>query len=127
MTIQLRFSEAIRLGAMLRPQCFNAMYKNNGSCALGAAREAVGASNAASFVTCIVWPWTGTLHNCPVGCDANQIYPGANKSCVTTIVVHLNDVHHWTRERIADWVESIEPDAAADVETIDTALALALV
>jgi hypothetical protein len=25
-----------------------------------------------------------------------------------TMIVHLNDIHFWSRERIADWVQSIE-------------------
>ncbi len=76
------------------------------TCALGAAREAGywedDAINAARV-------------SCPhCGYDAPRL----------GIVVHLNDHHRWTREQIADWVESqerlIEPEPAPAVrEDVD--------
>lgn len=40
--------------------------------------------------------------------------------CTAVLVMHLNDVHRWTREAIADWIESIEPRAVpASVEARD--------
>ena len=38
------------------------------------------------------------------------------------MIAHLNDGHHWTREHIADWVETIEraeADAAVDPHATD--------
>lgn len=108
-------SEAIRLGAMLRPQGRIQFFPENNSCALGAAMEAVGLRNA-----CLEYV---SLYNCddtallrktfPVlACEIDPIFDVAEK----------ND-EGWTRERIADWVESIErergmipaPETAAEL------------
>jgi hypothetical protein len=32
--------------------------------------------------------------------------------------VHLNDDHRWTREQIADWVQTIEPPQASSERTL---------
>ncbi len=106
----LRLSEAIRLGALLHPQHFGEKYLVTqgsvvASCAHGAAEEA---------------GWQRVVdmdeRRCPV-CSADSC-----RSMYQTlgIVVHLNDEHHWTRERIADWVETQEglqlaPDDATPV------------
>ena len=53
----MRLSEAIRLGAMLRPQAFRPLFTDDGACALGAALLAVGARPeriGAAFSQC---PW----------------------------------------------------------------------
>jgi hypothetical protein len=116
----MRLSEAIRLGAMLRPQGFHDFIQDLGagivvSCALGAAAEAIGSSAVAVF-----GPFAdtddlvgeldaafGTLLNtkrrgCPSkGCGVRRV--------TANVIAHLNDDHRWTREQIADWVESIEP------------------
>lgn len=43
-----------------------------------------------------VWcPMQTGIHNCRYG--ARSVY---------NIIVHLNDAHLWTRERIADWLET---------------------
>jgi hypothetical protein len=105
-------SEAIRLGAMLRPQGFGRYIDRSEkvfrSCAFAAAVEAV--VNKARFTESVIettitnnWSWVyGKCLACPVrGCDADS-----RPSCMIT---HLNDTHRWTRERIADWVETVEP------------------
>lgn len=104
----MKLSEAIRLGAMLKPQAFGALYGELAvvspgdvlglraiatSCALGAAHDA---------------GWRGTVPNitpcCPV-CSGRSYAPAGP---VAATVMHLNDGHRWTREQIADWVETIE-------------------
>lgn len=109
----MKLSEAIRLGAMLRPQGFGRSYdkRNGGTCAFGAACEACGidvtddkATGAAKLA------WYGFYASlmgvpCPV-CNASG----------SVTIPHLNDHHHWTRERIADWVESIENTLDASKE-----------
>jgi hypothetical protein len=32
-----------------------------------------------------------------------------NAGSLWTMVQHLNDFHHWTRESIADWIETLDP------------------
>lgn len=117
----MRLSEAIKLGAMLRPQASGgrALVRVRGwrgwvfdqqvlgTCALAAATEAVGLQlwiNAYDE-----WPWMlGRFVSCPA--------TGGNKS-VSLIVMELNDRHRWTRERIADWVATIEP--AQEINAVD--------
>lgn len=96
----MKLSEAIRLGAMLRPQGFGAYIRDGRSCALGAAREAIG----------VVLGWPEEWHlllskrqNCPVCCVADVAV--AVPRLFETIIL-LNDDHHWTREQIADFIES---------------------
>lgn len=43
---------------------------------------------------------------CP---DDECITPDRNIP-IAVLIVHLNDVHRWTRERIADWLDSLDID-----------------
>lgn len=102
----MKLSDAIRLGAMLHPQCFDRMevrgFLTDGkvvaTCALGAAIQAgyrleyVGAT---SLVPCPVPQCHGFL-------DTSHMVN------LYAMVTHLNDWHRWTREAIAGWVETIE-------------------
>jgi hypothetical protein len=111
----MRLSQAIRLGAMLHPQAFGTTnWKNQRTCALGAAGMAAG-----------------------VGCKLNDIreafpildqqvnlIPGfriATPTPLSNAIASLNDQPRWTREQIADWVETLEcerdiPDTARPQE-----------
>ena len=40
---------------------------------------------------------------------ANKGKPACRPCKISVMVLHLNDVHGWSREKIADWLESI-PD-----------------
>lgn len=121
----MKLSEAIRLGAMLKPQTFGrisgpvdgprlpgdvlGLRFALGTCALGAAydagwlrqREDVG------------------VHDAPMYCPACGQWSYADEvdALVNHIVMHLNDEHRWTREQIADWVESVEHRLAAPAVT----------
>lgn len=110
----MRFSEAIRLGAMLKPQAFGVIYGNNGgTCALGAAADALGRLDDLSreVVPSLsnIWPpeWDIVSQADPVRrlrCpDCFRRYSTAG-----VVAMHLNDLHCWTREAIADWVETTE-------------------
>jgi hypothetical protein len=124
----MRMSEAMRLGAALRPQHFGDFFESAGavtpgtddaSCALFAAFEAQGiaptpshglgfgrTSGAATMASHSLqlpdeWGWTAmTSGQCP---ECGTERP------VLHLVSHLNDDHRWTRERIADWLEPQEP------------------
>jgi hypothetical protein len=100
----MKLSEAIRLGAMLRPQGRIDFFSADGkSCALGAALEARGIqhrilatpaeSDAIYGQLYRWWPWLRVL-----SIDA---------------ITYRNDVEGWTREQIADWVATIEPPEEA--------------
>jgi len=93
----MRLGDAMRLGIMIHPrQAFNASVRYSevvASCALSAAgyggysyRGAIG----------------DTLDRhmrCPV-CNGPQT--------VRFIIMCLNDTHRWSREKIADWVDTID-------------------
>lgn len=101
----LKLSVAIRLGSMLHPQSSHELLTIRGgvivgSCALGAAEQAgyVRSDNPIRVTcpACRVW-LHGPLYN---------------------LVMHLNDDHRWTRERIADHVEVIENESANEPATL---------
>lgn len=142
---KLRLSEAIRLGSMLRPQTRgNLYYHYRGeirSCAYGAALEAAGliapavnvdtSSDALDIKAEELWPvMTNAVLKCPASgrtalarteyyYDLQNARDGVQ---VVGIIQHLNDSHRWTRERIADWVVTVEP--AADPEPVETPRAM---
>lgn len=101
----MRLSEAIRLGSVLHRQGFGSFYSIlNGekvTCAAGAAREAIGAHNFDNWLGDVL----RTEH--PYRCFECNAFITQN---LCGIIAHLNDAHRWTRERIADWVETVEPD-----------------
>lgn len=109
----MRLSEAIILGASLHPQDFNVLGKIDhdnvllSTCALGAAMEAISLSVVDALVFGIaplvdVYPWLRLFGTCPQpSCQhSNHFY---------SIIAHLNDIHKWTREQIAEWVSTVEP------------------
>lgn len=113
----MKLSEAIRLGAMMKPQAFGALYDNGATCALGAAGDAMGIldRNRNDWIpgsTEKVWWWRPVATAealCPsCGQRARNSYGWITSSTVEDVIVHLNNDHRWTRERIADWVESVE-------------------
>jgi hypothetical protein len=99
----MKLSEAILLGAMMRPQAFRALFTDDGACALGGALLAVGASGEPALRSVRNrWPWVFTV---------SAECPSCGRSCpVFGIITHLNDTHRWTREQMAGWVASIEPE-----------------
>lgn len=108
----MKLSEAIRLGAMLRPQGYYAMSDDGRTCAYGAAYEAVGfviddeTRWPAAELIYATFPLIAVLTMpCPE-CGQDAPAPGM-------VVTHLNDRHRWTREDIADWVETIEAQHAS--------------
>jgi hypothetical protein len=106
---QLQLSEAIRLGAMLRPQGLGAYLRDGKSCALGAALEAVGTvpsqlESAGTTLGEIIHRWSVAA----VGARCPRCRGSYYVMTVVEAIVHLNDHHHWSREEIADWVATYE-------------------
>lgn len=104
----MKLSEAIRLGSTLGPQIREAYIgPDSSSCALGAAILAIGktvkeASDAGTWGKFMSeWSFLEQMVGCPV-CHEASTNSGV-------IGHHLNDMHGWTREAIADWVATIEP------------------
>lgn len=112
----MKLSEAIRLGAMLKPQCFGRYFYRDGSCALGAAADAlgvqvdqlcVGNGTIVPQIYASNWPRSSVTFmfmTVPPLCPAC----GQQRAAVDCLIRHLNDEHRWTREQIADVVARIE-------------------
>ena len=107
----MKLSEAIRLGSMLNPQGFinqcdgtpegrRAAIDGETTRALVAAHRAIGDTSGSWTIG---WPWIAAhgISVCPQ-CGQQSEYG------VFITIIHLNDFHRWTREQIADWVETIE-------------------
>lgn len=101
----MKLSEGMRLGSMLKPQAVNDFVTEVGTCAISSAMDACGRLDV--------------MRNClrvPAECYKRFPILGTNATCpvsgrlmaVATLILCLNDVHLWTREQIADWVETIE-------------------
>ncbi len=98
---------AIRAGAERRPQQAFGEYfvGSSASCALGAAYEGIyrlakdmdgkrPTKDLVSFFDCL----EGSVRRCPVeGCKKHLL--------LSAMIVHLNDLHEWSREAIAVWLE----------------------
>lgn len=101
---EAELAEAILHGSESRPeQAFGNYFEGRrASCALGAAyegmyklpREAGGIRplHLDRLFDCL----ENTLRRCPEGCKKSL--------ALGSMILHLNDDHHWTRERIAEWV-----------------------
>lgn len=102
---------AIRAGAERRPdQAFGDYFiGRRASCVLGAAYEGIyrlredmdkrrPTKDLEWFFDCL----DSTVRYCPhEGCKKHLV--------LSALLVHLNDDHSWTRERIAGWLETLEP------------------
>lgn len=112
---ELKLHEAIRLGAMVTVKWTRELFAFDcggeiiASCALGSALVALGKTqhgNSSAVMNLIEekFPWVSGFSSCPA-CTASGHLPN--------IIAHLNDGHLWTREQIADWVETIEQQLSA--------------
>lgn len=110
----MTLADAIRKGAMQRPQAREFMFSRTAdvrSCALGAAYEGVYGTVDSGPISqagelCLAFPELNTAHvYCPT-C-------GEGASLWYVVGDHLNDSHGWTREAIADWLDS-RPDTSAE-------------
>jgi len=113
----MKLSEAILLGSTKNIQAFN-VFKDpitQGTCALGAAMEAVGLdlNDPLPDARRLQFPLLARYTDCPL-CQ----YHG--KLEIGVIVTHLNDSHKLTRPQIAAWVaqQEQEPDLYAPEESM---------
>lgn len=97
--MKMKLSEAIRAGAKLGPQVQDQLFGDDGgSCALGAA--IMGAGLARSRL--VLEEYWSIL-------DEVETNPSSKKQgFVRDIITILNDCCYWSREAIAEWVETIE-------------------
>lgn len=115
----MKLSEAIRLGSMVKPQgsCRTSDNPMSGEavCALGAASEALGHPKEEELRYTLLeaqYPFLHGRHEAvgPCGCEFIRTKD------IMCVIWHLNDTHKWTRERIADWVATIEPKEQHDLQ-----------
>lgn len=128
----MKLSDAILLGSTLNKQTFGSFMDEYGTCAMGAAYRAVGVANPQECteeefqnICYQYWNWVDDdpfvqLVRCPASKRSMLGIFGAEHQCVYTddvvqIIYHLNDMHQWTREQIAEWVSTIEPKEAVNV------------
>lgn len=100
MSEQMKLSEAIRKGAKLRPQCTTGRFFGNiGTCALGAAVEAVTGHPHHTDGTALA-----VLHKEWKFLNPRKKGDGIALSSIGQKIVQMNDNEHMTREQIADWL-----------------------
>ena len=112
----MKLSDAIRLGAMLRPCKSARILTEDGSCSLGAAIEAAGldygpSSNGYEMVV-HHWPWTNrrmTPEQYPQSLSQIERKTFCDNDYQAVHAISLMTIHWKSRERVADWVASIEP------------------
>jgi hypothetical protein len=128
----MKLSEAIREGAKLRPQAFGRTFLETASgvltsCAIAAALEATGYDplrpldlNARDlFRETFQSYWTMPAMPCPHQHKGRRPRPCPDSGQVYGMLLHLNDTHEWSREAIADWVETIEkPSSEASASAL---------
>lgn len=122
-------SEAIRIGAAMKPQTFGTYNDNVGTCALGAMWDAFRTQPAEQqsklFNHAFIFAEQDMTmrENCPE-CGGRQNFPNGQNN----LIPHLNDYHKWSREAIADWLEtmevkySIRPMVAIEPEPVSCAV-----
>lgn len=119
----MKLSEAIRIGAQKRSQCFGSMfvYPNDisnktdevQSSVIGAALEGAGVLNPELVPTFPSTIPTRIFEGLEDGDDHEYLCPNVQgRKChqsfqIMEMIRHLNDKHQWTREAIADWLEGI--------------------
>lgn len=118
---ELSLPDAIRLGAMNRQQATGTYYSvlTGGTCALGAALDAIGGlaarnskSNCPGMLLRRRWPALQQPARNPV--------TGLRHSDLFSVIYTLNDANCWTREQIADWLDTLEPVAEAKADEAES-------
>lgn len=102
------FSEAIREGAKIRPQGFGELVVGGKTCAIGAGLEAMGYADIGDswLDAARKYPYLASRLADGFPCPVSECF--CRPEYLYRVVIHLNDHHRWTREAIADWLESEE-------------------
>jgi hypothetical protein len=114
----MTLGEAMRKGAAQRPQCFGSVMRQvgdevTGTCALGAAYE-----GAFGFAALVSNDDESLFHmELEDVAEADGLNVTIHRACpvcgpepsvqLLDLVAHLNDMHDWSRERIADWLDAL--------------------
>ena len=102
----MKLWEAILEGAKLRPQAFGETYDRTtgGTCALGAVLDSLNIPSAEMHCEHIA-----LRLNFPILAREveHPLFPNITGR-IESIIIDLNDGFHWSRQRIAEWVKSVE-------------------
>lgn len=105
----MKLSEAIRLGATISKQiCGQLMDSEGNTCAIGSALVACGAKEMMARRAYVLFPLLAQRVPIPNVITGRYADVRNLNADVYSIITHLNDVFGWTREQIADWVETVE-------------------
>jgi len=131
----MRLSEAIRIGCKRAPMQQIGVYVSNlgvSACVLGAAYMAIETDvmsrlNPRDIMLLLVatFPILETTSECP-SCrpvrshrHAVRHFASMGDDSLLAVLGHLNDKHRWNRERIADWVETVEDRMAGEAGDLE--------
>jgi hypothetical protein len=110
----MKLSDAIRKGSKLNPQGFGTLkFSMDGrTCALGAALDGIeyAFDPSALHMKAIRKSWPEVMNKavCPCHKEKPKKFPDCGvPDSLSHIIVHLNDDHKWTREAIAEWIDSL--------------------
>lgn len=105
--------EAMRRGAVLKPQAFDVFRFDGVTCALGAVADALGLPDTNDDdvpldILAALFPQLTKPALCPACSFVRGTYRRWRKfeEDLMDVVIHLNDDHRWTREAIANWLGS---------------------
>lgn len=105
----MKLSQAIRIGARSCPQAFLAWTRGYDGCALTAAMIGGGLITVAGLNddSCVAIGMFQIDHKFP-DLLKHALCPSCASPDVSVkdIIMHMNDLHRYTRERIAGWVEA---------------------
>jgi hypothetical protein len=121
----MKLSDAILLGSTMRPQIRRRFSDGEGTCAMGAAFDGVGILDVivstkygnermALIESQFPGAYSAWKYSCPCEGAARRT-ECSDLRWLAYMVTHLNDDHFWTRERIASWVASVEPQEVLEV------------
>lgn len=131
----MKLSEAMRLGSMLTAPVKGPYveFKDGrvcGACALGAAAVAMGYADKCDIEPYLDDLWPGLLRMDIPTCPEPSCHGGRSHDRHLTLinrVIQLFEHHDWSRERVADWIATVElQQASAAVEvgaTVDAVVA----
>lgn len=112
----MKLSEAILLGAMMKPQAVRALFNHDGACALGGALLAVGATGEPALGSVRNrWPWVFTVSaDCP---SCGRSGPSSASSRIsTTITAGLGSRSPGGSPRSSPWIPFLRPQPDAGFE-----------
>lgn len=125
----IQLSEAIRLGAMVVPQTHVGWTDGNTACAMMSAVVAIKGIGYARMMDAL---FGEDGYRDQIEAELQVMFPLAAKLAVhpesrlvkdrvSSIIISLNDDRKWSREQIADWVETIEKQQQEQPEGVEAA------